>query len=159
MTKSNDGWVPVVGEACEFRSVARVEGLEDFATDFEKCVPEFLSSCGAVVRDENDEQCFMDFMDYNVSFRQIKTEAEKRRDLAVAEMLLLDPYLHGAKTGMLSREDFCKTLYDNGFRKIKPLTDNAISELIQNQLERSFELAVNDLCKDVEAYIRGELEL
>lgn len=55
------------------------------------------------------------------NFRPIRTTeqiAADEREAAVADMLLLDPYLPGTQLGMMSRQDFCRTLYDAGYRKI-----------------------------------------
>ncbi|WP_288080322.1 hypothetical protein [Pseudomonas sp.] len=52
-------------------------------------------------------------------FRPIRTAeqiAAEEREKAVAAMLELDPYLHDAPMGMLSRQDFCRKLYDAGCR-------------------------------------------
>jgi hypothetical protein len=47
------------------------------------------------------------------NFRPITTE----EDRAVDEMLLLDPYDMNSGVGMMSRQDFCRTLYRAGYRK------------------------------------------
>jgi hypothetical protein len=46
-------------------------------------------------------------------FRPIRTEEDK----SVDEMLLLDPYDMNSGVGMMSRQDFCRTLYRAGYRK------------------------------------------
>ena len=43
--------------------------------------------------------------------------ATDEREAAVAAMLELDPYLPNTTLGMMSRADFCRTLYDAGYRK------------------------------------------
>jgi hypothetical protein len=55
-----------------------------------------------------------------LEFRPIRTPeqiAADEREAAVKSMLELDPYLPNTTLGMMSRADFCRTLYDNGYRK------------------------------------------
>jgi len=44
--------------------------------------------------------------------------AADEREAAVAAMLELDPYLPNTSLGMMSRADFCRTLYEAGYRKL-----------------------------------------
>ncbi len=54
-------------------------------------------------------------------FRPIRTPeqiAAEEREKAVQEMLALDEYPHGQdRGGMMSRADFCRVLYDAGYRR------------------------------------------
>ncbi|HIE1067009.1 TPA: hypothetical protein ACXJGN_003401 [Pseudomonas aeruginosa] len=56
-----------------------------------------------------------------VRFRPIRTPeqiAAEEREKAVQEMLALDEYPHGQdRGGMMSRADFCRVLYDAGYRR------------------------------------------
>ena len=55
-----------------------------------------------------------------LEFRPVRTPeqvAADEREAAVAAMLELDPYLPNTTLGMMSRADFCRTLYDAGYRK------------------------------------------
>ncbi|MDP5677803.1 hypothetical protein P3815_24990 [Pseudomonas aeruginosa] len=56
-----------------------------------------------------------------VDFRPIHTPeqiAAEEREKAVQEMLALDEYPHGQdRGGMMSRADFCRVLYDAGYRR------------------------------------------
>ncbi|MCC0321278.1 hypothetical protein [Pseudomonas aeruginosa] len=56
-----------------------------------------------------------------VQFRPIRTPeqiAAEEREKAVQEMLALDEYPHGQdRGGMMSRADFCRVLYDAGYRR------------------------------------------
>ncbi|MBI7352831.1 hypothetical protein JEV04_15375 [Pseudomonas aeruginosa] len=55
------------------------------------------------------------------NFRRIRTPeqiAAEEREKAVQEMLALDEYPHGQdRGGMMSRADFCRVLYDAGYRR------------------------------------------
>lgn len=51
-------------------------------------------------------------------FKRDPEQAENfEREKAVEEMLLLDPYDRMAPTGMMSRADFCRVLFDAGYKK------------------------------------------
>ena len=55
-----------------------------------------------------------------LEFRPIRTPeqiAKDEREAAVDAMLLLDPYLQNTQLGMMSRADFCRALYSDGYRK------------------------------------------
>ncbi len=57
----------------------------------------------------------------NCEFRPLRTPeqiAAEEREKAVQEMLALDEYPHGQdRGGMMSRADFCRVLYDAGYRR------------------------------------------
>ncbi len=57
-----------------------------------------------------------------MKFRPIRTPdqiAAEQREKAVEAMLALDPYLPNAPLGMMSRAEFCRALYDHGYRKVE----------------------------------------
>lgn len=55
-----------------------------------------------------------------IEFRPIRTPEQitaDEREAAVNAMLLLDPYLPNTQLGMMSRADFCRAIYADGYRK------------------------------------------
>ena len=55
-------------------------------------------------------------------FRPVRTPeqiAAEEREEAINEMLALDPYLPNATLGMMSRADFCRALFDAGYRRVE----------------------------------------
>ena len=111
---SGDG-LPPVGAFCEV----------DYCEQWHQCevIAHFQQRCGMVaaftVLHDNGAKSLDAFGES--AFRPIRTEAQiaaEEREKAVQDMLALDPYLPNTMLGMMSREDFCRTLYDAGWRRV-----------------------------------------
>ena len=116
-TWSGEG-LPPVGTACEFKA-----GHSQF--------PELSWTKVRIIG--HDRQGGKDFAVFSsvsgyggcsdpADFRPIRTPeqiAAEEREKAINEMLALDPYLPNATLGMMSRADFCRALYDAGYRRVE----------------------------------------
>lgn len=150
MTKSNNEWVPDVGDNFEFKqpqqdnlmwkqSTARYVG-DNLIIGYHEGLEWAISiGCNA--------------------FRQVKTEAEKRRELVVAEMVRIGANAVGDTVFSVDEYDqvyvqAISRLYDAGFIKPKPLTNDVIDSVMRHA---KFSLTTyRDFAKAIEAYIRGE---
>ena len=117
----NGGGLPPVGTVCE----VMVGGLPSVAQDWEECTV-LLINAGAggkmqvCTRDVSGDLAIYHLGHDAVYFRPIRTPeqiAADEREAAVMAMLDLDPFQPNATLGMMSRADFCRALYDAGYRK------------------------------------------
>lgn len=154
MTKSNDEWVPEVGTECEYQL-----GCGHW---FKCKIKAVCEKQGAIIycdAAEYGEQYVSFFGNQAVTFREIKTEAEKRRDEQIEDLALT---LISNSRGSVRDSALARTLavavIDSGYIKPKRLTDQDIDLLLKNHwyvlgvTNRDFALAV-------ELYVRGELGL
>ena len=108
----NGTGLPPVGTVCEV----------DYCEHWHQCevIAHFQQRCGMVaaftVRHDTGAKSLDAFGES--AFRPIRTEAQiaaEEREMVVQEMQALDP--RNMTLGMLARADFCRTLYDAGYRK------------------------------------------
>ncbi len=102
--------LPPVGVECEYRHMIWPE--------YRRCEIRYISDESLVAYDDAQEQFYRTC---DMLFRPIRTPeqiAAEEREKAVQEMLALDEYPHGQdRGGMMSRADFCRVLYDAGYRR------------------------------------------
>lgn len=102
--------LPPVGTVCEYRHMIWPE--------YRPCEIRYISEESLVAYDDAQEQFYLTC---DMLFRPIRTPeqiAAEEREKAVQEMLALDEYPHGQdRGGMMSRADFCRVLYDAGYRR------------------------------------------
>lgn len=107
----NGAGLPKVGTVCEASTTIDFRGqCEIIGYYHERAV---------WVRWTDPEQ-FASYPIEDIEFRPIRTPeqiAAEEREKAVAAMLELDPYMPNTNLGMMSRADFCRTLYDHGYRR------------------------------------------
>lgn len=145
MTKSNDGWVPEVGQECEYQHIG----------GWSWCIYHGKTVDGKCIV-ENEYTVFTDpDMLGGFNFRQIKTEAEKRRESMLEDMVFNVPryeyeHLHVVENIV---NHTCSALIDAGWIKPKPLTEDVICQIHGNLSESQF----RTFATRIEAYIRGEM--
>lgn len=102
---SDADWLPTVGTECEVNYCG--SWYRTTIVGMDGGLPVFKTEWVAAYR---NYACGSDF-----KFRPMRSE----EDLAIGEMLDLDEYDPDSKMGMMSREDFCRSLYRAGYRKQK----------------------------------------
>ena len=149
MTKSNNEWVPEIGQVVMASWVDDDGDLMDAAVEVSAYRGDkaWVTCCGL------DKV----FKLTDIKFRSIKTEAEKRREIAVAEMKSL---FH--KNVCLPDDVIFETIYDSGWAKTNEITTEDIRELWKKSLINIEDMTSTDIegfARMVAAHIRGELHL
>ncbi|MEI0850014.1 hypothetical protein [Pseudomonas aeruginosa] len=102
--------LPPAGTVCEYKHMIWPE--------YRPCEIRYISEESLVAYDDAQEQLYRTC---DMLFRPIRTPeqiAAEEREKAVQEMLALDEYPHGQdRGGMMSRADFCRVLYEAGYRR------------------------------------------
>jgi len=115
--------IPPVGCECEYK-------------DFEKLVwrkCEILAHKGKEIVFWDIEGEYSNNYQMVSSFRPIQSQQDKEREDVINEMLKLD------NTGPLPtawKKAFCKKLYDEGYRKVNPISDEDIHSKVRNLYAR-----------------------
>ena len=153
MTKSNDGWVPELGEECEGTAESGVVFKCRILGVFQGPYPE--AKCIVFQYEDGGIEAATEGNSY--TFSPIKTEAEKRRESMLEDMVFNVPryeyeHLHVVENIV---NHTCSALMDAGWIKPKPLTEDVICRIHGNLRESQF----RTFATRIGAYIRGELEL
>lgn len=143
--KWNGQGLPPVGEVCEFRKTNT-----DFRYDFVRVEVLFISDQLVVLQHSASKNHLSVLVD-EVEFRPLKSEAERKRDEAVAEMVATG----NAHTPWI--KDVCAALHDAGYRKVNELTDEQINELAwRNASSENDELEKREFIATIQSRILGE---
>lgn len=114
--------LPPVGTVCEFLSGGHWFEVEvKYSSEWLTVIKCLKNKAGSAI-DQKDVELALDAFDLEEKLRPIRTPeqiAAEEREMAVEAMLALDPYLPNTPLGMMSRADFCRALYDHGYRKVE----------------------------------------
>jgi len=146
MTKSNNEWVPEIGQVVMGSWVNDKGTLMDAAVEVVARYKDkvWIACCGL------DEVFHLS----KITFRPIKTEAEKLRDEQIAFMNEVCCEFHRKREIGLS---IGEALYKADCRITRPMTYEAIDHLIIRHQDECETLSTHEFARMVEKYIRGEL--